>query len=118
MKSETKMQYSNNEWHVKRELAAKVTEFWHTIKFFNQPVFPKNSRDQQKTRKKEEEYMLLSEGPKLCKTISMYHELDGESLLKEIIKADDCQYIRHPEKGTKIHLCIGMLERRTLVQNV
>lgn len=118
MKKQAKRQYSNNEWHVRKEHAAEITGFWHTIEFLNQPVFPKDSSDQQKTRRREEEYLLLSERPKPSKTLSMYHKLGCDSILNEMIKADDRQFIRHPEKGSKIHLCIGMLERRTLVQKM
>ena len=114
----TKRQYSNNQWLIRQERAAKITGFWHTIEFLNQSTFPAESRANQKLIKKEEEILLLAEDTKPSSSLSMYHKLDCTSILNDLIKADDSKFVRHPEKGRECWICIGMLERRELVKKL
>jgi lysophospholipid acyltransferase (LPLAT)-like uncharacterized protein len=44
VKSKAKRQYTNDQWLIRQEKAAKITEFWHTIEFLNQTTFPAETR--------------------------------------------------------------------------
>lgn len=45
MNSKMTRGYSEQQWLSKQESASTITEFWHTIEFLNQLVFPRESRE-------------------------------------------------------------------------
>lgn len=59
MNSKMMRGYSEQQWLSKQESAYTITEFWHTIEFLNQPAFPRESRENIKKVKKEEENLGL-----------------------------------------------------------
>lgn len=102
----------------KKEMAHKITEFWHTIEFFTQPVFPKESRNNAYKIKHEEENLLYDRDNKPYNILTMYHNLDINSTIKEIIDKDDEKFIRNTEKGKECYICVGKLERREIVKKL
>lgn len=101
----------------KQELASTITEFWHTIEFLNQPIFPSESRENRKKIKKEEN-LRLQDKPKPYNTFSVFHRIVKECEINKFIDEDDKKFVRHPEKGKECYVCIGRLERNDLVKKL
>lgn len=118
MNNETIRENSKNKFINKKEIACKITEFWHTIEFLNQPVFPKESRNNLNKIKQEEENLLFYKENKPYNILTMYHKLDFNSSIKEIMCKDDQKFIRNTEKGRECYICIGKLERREIVKKL
>lgn len=102
----------------KQEVASTITEFWHTIEFLNQPIFPSESRENRKKIKKEEENLRLQINSKPYNTFSVFHKITKECKISQFIDEDDKKFVRNPEKGKECYVCIGRLERNELVKKL
>ncbi|SEV85297.1 DEAD/DEAH box helicase [[Clostridium] fimetarium] len=109
---------SKQQWLNKQESASIITEFWHTIEFLNQPVFPRESRENRKKVKKEEENLRLQNKFKPYNTFSVFHKLTEDCKINHFISEDDNKFVRNPEKGKECYVCIGQLERSELVKKL
>lgn len=89
---------SKQQWLNKQESASIITEFWHTIEFLNQPVFPRESRENRKKVKKEENLRLQNKS-KPYNTFSFFHKLTKDCEINQFINEDDNKFVRNPEKG-------------------
>jgi len=88
-------EYSENQTYLHKKYASDITEFWHTIEFLNQTVFPKESRENKTKVRKEEESLVLMKDTKPCPSFSLYHKLNSETVIQEIIEFDDKKFVRH-----------------------
>jgi predicted nucleic acid-binding Zn-ribbon protein len=101
-----------------QKLAAKVTEFWHTIEFLDQPVFPKESWDNKKKLREEEKNIKLKKKTKPYQMFSVFHILEENTEIEELIDIDNNKFIRNPEKGKEVYICVSKLERSELVERL
>ncbi|CAH1059845.1 AAA domain-containing protein [Paenibacillus pseudetheri] len=103
----------------KREIAQKIVDFWHTIEFLNQDLFPKNTTENGKAVDLVKKKLLVISNKKIernIKKFQLYYNLPLDIEISELMTRDDNFFVDHPVCSDVLHLCIGKIKREQLIK--
>ncbi|MDR0223064.1 MAG: hypothetical protein LBI38_05990 [Oscillospiraceae bacterium] len=99
----------------KAETAYAIVDFWHTVEFLTQNDFPKDTAENQKKVHAEEDAAKTGKDA-IHDSVLLFRSLQ-DSQAEQIPAEDDRRFPKHMSY-TKIHICVGEMEREALIQKL